>query len=53
MVSPNGISTAEARALLDCQGPALYELLSRAGRLTRERRAGSPLRHRQRAQWQL
>ncbi len=38
MTSQNGISTGEARSLLHCRGPELYELLARAGRLTRERR---------------
>ncbi len=38
MTSPSGISTEEARANLHCRGPEVYELLARAGRLTRERR---------------
>lgn len=38
MTSPGGITTSEARALLDCQGAEVYALLARAGRLARERR---------------
>ncbi len=38
MTSTNGIDTAQARALMDCEGAELYDLLARAGRLTLERR---------------
>ncbi len=38
MTSRTGISTVEARSLLDCEGAELYALLARSGRLTRQRR---------------